>query len=116
MRHHIALLTASASAQARKLYRAHDLRRLRRRRPPAQRTAPAQTPRASRPSRTPPKCFRCGVVGHTLKECSEPPKCFGCGETGHIRRDCTTNPPKPRSAPTPAPAPAAEAAPAPAAA
>ncbi|KAJ7493064.1 hypothetical protein B0H11DRAFT_2228388 [Mycena galericulata] len=29
------------------------------------------------PSR--PNSFRCGVAGHTIKECQEPPKCFSCG-------------------------------------
>lgn len=37
----------------------------------------------------PPRCFNCGVYGHTAEKCSNPNnRCLNCSEVGHVAKSC----------------------------
>lgn len=66
------------------------------RRRPGNRVIPSREPQASGTSYAEPQtkpvvfCYRCGVVGHISRGCSNPPKviCTGCGREGQLRDAC----------------------------
>ena len=45
------------------------------------------SPKGTRPSRSPPRCFHCNQVGHVQRNCRNR-KCFNCGRLGHLSKDC----------------------------
>lgn len=43
---------------------------------------------------SPPKCFKCFRVGHTINKCPKKERedlCHNCGEAGHLKKDCKNN-------------------------
>lgn len=49
-----------------------------------------QYPSGTSIQREPRKCYRCGMEGHTIGNCTERReiKCYGCGQQGHVQRNC----------------------------